>query len=433
MSGEFLIVEKYVAGRNPDDQVYISLSSDVESSLVRVDLQTITVTESLSTGSPICVMNFIDGNSRLMSDAKLDYAATFYLVIGNNPLQSSVTLPLKLSSIQFTNEGSQGSSQTQNVSFSLTFIHSGWDKIINEKKSRSWGGVKYSEVVKQIASECEYTSVDVEESDAQRESIIQPYLSNLGMFRYIQERAKSKKFDDIYEFGVDIGGRFFFKTMSGLIDEQKASALSNEIPTISLKPGETKFTERKRGKKENQDVPETFFTFRGRENYTDNTTAGGGGSSATYYDFETGTYINREVVYRDFKSYQMTDFTPVKKIHEDTKTLMYYGSNSEFENVAKADVSNIINAYSPFEISMDGNVAVSIGRLVELIFPTPANTFSSAPYSEVYSGFYVVVGVTHQFDMGLNSYITTLKLFRNGFNGKFLNGYSKTKLGKFTK
>lgn len=433
MSGEFLILEKYVTGRNPADQVYVSLTSNKESVLARVALQSIVLSEAMSTGSPICVMNFVDGDSRLLSDGKLDYDSEFFLTIGNTPLQSKATVSMRISNVKFTNSGELGSTKAENVSFSVTFIHSAWDKIINEKKSRSWGSVKYSDVVKYIADECGFSSVDIESSNTIKESVIQPYLSNLGMLVYIQERAKSEKFDDIYEFGVDIKGNFFFRTISGIIETQRSAGISGDIPTLTFKPSETDHIVRREEKADNNGVPTTFFLFDGIERYVDNTISGGGGVNATYYDFETDSYTNKEIVYSDFNSYQMTDYTPVKKIHEDTKLLMYYGSNPDFDEVARADVSNIVNSYTKISITMDGNTEISIGQLVELIFPTPFNSFSQTPYSEVYSGFYVVGGVDHKFDMSVNTYVTTLNLIRNGFNGKFLSGYSKTKLGKFTK
>lgn len=433
MSGEFLIIGKYIAGRNPDDQVYVSLTSDRESILARISLQTISVSEDMSTGSPVCVMNFIDGNSRLMSDAKLDYDAEYFLEIGNNPLNSNVTLPLKLSGIDFTNSGDLGSPANENVSFRLTFVYSGWDKIINERKSRSWGSVRYSDVVNDIASECGYTSVDVEQTNSIRDSVIQPYISNLGMIRYIQKRAKSKEFDDICEFGVDMSGHFFFKSISRLISEQMSDAINGNIPSITLKPTQIDYQARLDEKKENLGIPSTFYVFNGNEDYVSNTISGGGGVKASYYDFEKDEYVTSDIIYRDFDSYQLADFTPVKRVHEDTNKLMYSGSNNEFENIAKADVSEIINSYAQLSISMEGTTDISIGRMVELIFPTPVNGFSSSPYSEVYSGFFIVAGVEHLFDMGVNSYVTILRLVRNGYSGKFLDGYSKTTLGKFTK
>lgn len=433
MSGEFLIIGKYIAGRNPDDQVYISLTSDRESILARISLQTISVSEDMSTGSPVCVMNFVDGNSRLMSDAKLDYDTEYFLAIGNNPLKSNVTLPLKLSGIDFTNSGSLGSPANENVSFRLRFVYSGWDKIINERKSRSWGSMRYSDVVRSIAEECGYTSVDVEQTDSIRDSVIQPYISNLSMIRYIQKRAKSSNFDDVCEFGVDMTGNFFFKSISKFIDEQMSDAINGDVPTITLKPTEIDYQTRLEEKGDNLGIPTTFYVFGGDEDYVSNTISGGGGVKSAYYDFEKDEYVTSDIVYSNFKSYQLADFTPVKKSHEDTNKIMYCGSNNEAENIAKADVSEIVNSYATLDVTMEGTTDISIGRLVELIFPTPVNGFSTSPYSEVYSGFFIVCGVEHLFDMGVNSYVTKLKLVRNGYSGKFLDGYSKTKLGKFTK
>lgn len=429
MSGEFVLYEKFIPDETGAESLYMSLTSDRSSVLFRASITGLTITESMGTGSPVVVLNMVDVDSALMGEGKLDYSAEYFISFGKTPITANISVPLRVSSVNFTNRGAAGSSTFTNSGIKVTFVHANWDKIMNKRHNRSWGPIRYSDVVGELASECGYQTSDIEPTNKTIRTIIQPHTTNLSMIRYIQSRAKSSNYDDVYEFGVDVTGNFFFKTLSKIMEENRGDALSQNIPSFKLTPPSPDPVARYRSRRDNNGVPDYFFLYEGGERYVESTMNGGGGITGSYYDFETGEYKTEGITFDQFNALQLGDRSPVKEEFVETSKLHYHGSSEFSRDITKNEISKAVNSYNRFEISTEGAPTVHIGDLVELILPT---MFDLNPYSEVYSGIFVVYGVTHRIDPHQNSFITTLDLYRNGFNGKTLDGYVSTRLGKFT-
>lgn len=417
---ENIIFERNVS-RNEDDALFVRLSSNNQSPLALVQPISVIISEAFSFASPIITITFIDGVGYYFNVEKININEIFYLSIGKTP-QESINIPVKISKISLKNTVMGKSDQ---VAYKITFVHKGWNELLNKRQNRSWVSVKYSDIVKEIAEESEYAEVDVSPSRDVRETVIQPYWNNLTFLKWLQERSIPESFDDHYEFGCDITGKFFYKSVSNLIEDQMDDVNNQTIQSYKLQ------SKTSTNLSDTESEYQYFTDFKSSEFYMDSIINGSGGTTSMHYDWDTGEFTSVENSIENSNSYLLSDVSALHEDHAETNMRVFNGRNKNANNMGNYILSSVALSTTQFSITVEGQYGVHVGQLVEVLVE-PDSTIHKTPMAMLYSGFYIVAGVTHIIALEQdNKFITMLDLARQGYDGKDLDGYVKTSLGKF--
>lgn len=413
-------------GGDKTDSFFVQLETEVESPLSSVQPVAMSISEAFSFATPIITVTFNDGNGVYFNMIKLDTEHTYFLNMGGSKLKST-RIPLKIAKIQLKNM--VGGKSTQ-VSFKITFVHSGWNELLNTRHNRGFANKSYSDIVKEIMSESGYKSITTAKSKGTFNAI-QPHWTNIAFLKWIQDRAISAKFDDHFEFGCNVNGDFFFSTISDMVDKQKPDIMSENIPTLHLGSYSDSEVKREKDLTENFNVPNFFTDFNATEHYLDTAINGGGGVSAMVWDFESGKFIKEELKQSNMSLLMMSDVSSLKTVHETSNLRVYCGNDkANAASIGKGIVSSVSTSGQQFQITTDGSININIGQVVELLILNDKSMYKS-PYSVLHSGFFIIASVTHTVVLGdTNKFISTISLSRSGINGKDLKGYVKTKGGK---
>lgn len=419
------VFERLIGQDRSRSSVFIRLESEDENGLSNVSPQSVYIAEALSYGSPIVTVTFKDQYGVYMNLLKIDPETRFDLHIGET-LETAVVLPLRLSRIDMSNNVS---GKSENLSFKISFVHYGWNEYLNKRRCRAWTNAKFSDVVKEIAEECLYESSDVSESRIENSTIVQPHWTNNVFMRWIQENAIPEKYDDHYEFSGRIDNTFLFKSISDIIEDYQEDAENENIPVIKLQGYSESPSTRNEEKNENDEVPPYFLSFSGTEHYMDGV-INGGGFRSVHYDFLTGQSVVTPIKTNDMKSLQMSDWSAFKEEHTKSSIILNHGRDPYGVEATKLKMSSVQLSTNQFKIQTEGSINLHVGHMVEVIVPTPSNMIP--PFSVMYSGFYIVGGITHQLVLEPSpNIISSIELTRQGFDGVDLSGYTTTKMGKF--
>jgi hypothetical protein len=406
------------------DSFFIQLESEEsDSPLATVQPLAVSIAEAFSFATPIVTVTFNDGNGAYFNMIKMDTEQKYYLDMGGTKFKST-RIPLKISKIQLKNM--VGGKSTQ-VTFKITFVHSGWSELLNIRHNRSFTKQPYTSTVKTIMGEVGYKSVSVSESSGNFDQI-QPHWSNLLFLKWIQDRAISKS-GEHFEFGCNIDGEFFFKTIGDIVKDKKSDIIAKKIPTMHMGSYNENEIKREKDLTDNFNVPNFFTDFSSTSFYLDGVVNGSGGVQSFNYDYDSGSFITKNHTLSDSSITQLSDFLSIKTSHEVSKMRIYGGSESG-EAIAKSVLSSVALSNEEFRITTDGSINIHIGMIIELLIQNDPNIYRS-PYSELHSGFYVVASVNHVVSLGDgNKFVSVVHLARTGFNSKKAIGYAKTKSGK---
>jgi len=430
MEDENIIFEQYIGQQDDPSSLYIKLSSEEPTILAFVKPIGLYLGEAFSFASPMVSVTFdiSDDYGTYASVSKLDPDTLYTLHIGNSKLESTV-LPLKIA--QVTNKNTN-TGKTDQISFKVTFVHSGWNELINIRHNRAWVNKPYSDVVSDMITECGYSGIQVSPS-RNKHNVIQPYWSNLMLLKWVQQRAISTKYQDHYEFGCKINGEFFFKTVSDIIEENRTKAVNGQIPFLKLGGYDIDDLNRQQSNVSNYNSPTYFTDYEANEFYMDSVINGAGGVQAMYYDIMSGTFVKNTKALSNSNSLQLSDWGSIKSRNEVSNMKLHGGRNSETVNEAINKVSSVSLSTNQFSIITESALNIHIGDLVETALPNQSLVnLNLAPFAVMYSGFYVVAGVHHFIPLIKSSgVVTKIDLARHGFDGKDLTGYVKTRLGKF--
>lgn len=422
---DFEIFSHYTENSSDYDSLYVRLSSEIETPIAGIQLIRMELAEVFSAGSPVMTLEFTDLNGDFVNHYKPNPSTKYFLDIGRSLLKST-RAELRCSKVVMLN---QRAGSAEQIAFKMFFIHHGWNELINIRRSRGWNDKKTSEIVKEIADECGFTSVDVKETTTAHEFFIQPYWSNLQTIRHLRKKARTEA-GGYVEFGVKLTGDFFFKSVGDMIEENKQKAKSKKLTTFKMQGQFLEDYEREPAYEENNDAPTYFAHFTGEENYVDSVVNGAGGVKSMYFDTYSGKYMENVITFSKTETPQMSDWSSVQSSDESSELRMYGGRDSDILVEAENRVVDSVDSVARLEIVMEGTPAVHITEMVEVIIPMP-NINSILPQSIMYSGFYLVCGVRHVINFRTSTMNTTISLMREGFDGKELDGYAKSKVGKF--
>lgn len=420
-----IVFERLIGQDRSRSSVFIRLESEDENGLSNVLPQSVYIAEALSYGSPIVTVTFKDQYGVYMNLLKIDPSARFDLHIGET-LETATVLPLRLSRIDMTNNVS---GKSDNLSFKVSFVHYGWNEYLNKRRCRAWNNTKFSDIVEEIATESLYEEVEITPSRFDNEFTVQPHWTNNVFMRWVQENAIPEKYDDHYEFSGRIDNSFIFKSISDIIEENQEDAENENIPVIKLNGYSSSPSTRNEEKEENDETPPYFLSFSSTEHYMDSV-INGGSFTSVYYDFDSGKLVTTPVATPDMKSLQMSDWSSNKEEHNTSSIVLNSGRDNHGVERTKVKMSSVQLSTNQFKIQTEGSIKLHVGHMVEVIVPTPSNMIP--PFSVMYSGFYIVGGITHQLVLEPSpNIISSIELTRQGFDGVDLSGYTTTKLGKF--
>ena len=428
MAEESIIFERMIVQENQNDSIFIRFSSETETGLTQVTPQTLVVTEGFSYGSPIVSITFVDGDGVYANLLKLSPDVVYWLTMSDGDLIKNVQrLPLRISKLECKNTVAGKSEQ---VAFKVSFVHYGWNEFMNTRFNRGWSNTKYSDIVSEITSSVGYDSVDTTPSRGMPECVIQPHWTNHVFLKWIQSRTVSEQYDDHFEFACKIDNSFFFKSVSDLISESAEKAENGDIPVLKLNGHVSDDKQRTIDKEQNLNTPTYFTNYNATEYYLDSVVNGAGGVNAMYYDFQTGSFLQSTVTPSNTNALQLSDWGAIKQTNETTKYKMYGGRDVETINEAISRVSSVALSTNQFSVATEASLSSHVGDMVEVIVPSPFKMV--VPFSVMYSGFYLIAAITHVVSLDKTANIVTkMELARQGFDGAELEGYVKSRAGKF--
>ena len=420
-----IIFERFYT-RNDEDlegrsNLFLRLESEQQTPLALVRPISATIFEGFSFASPVITITFIDGLGMYFNAEKIKISDDFFLSIGRS-LTEYNRIPVKIANIALSQTTAGSSSR---IAYKITFVHNSWNEILNKRRNRGWANLRYSDVVNLIAQECGYETIDIEPSRGIKPSIIQPYWDNVSFIKWIQKHSVSNVYDDHYEFGCDINNRFFYKTVSKMIEDQSPKTKSDNTRTFILES---------RDSVDSRSVSESYFSsFSSTEFYMDSVINGAGGINALHYDWDKGEIISQDVKLSNSNSIMLSDYYSIHGDNEVSHRRMFTGRDNAFAE-ASSHVSAVALSNNKFTITMEGDRTLNIGQIVEIIIKPEQHideTYINLPVAELYSGFYVIASVNHIVALdGSNSHITVIDIARQGYDSKTINGYVTSKLGK---
>lgn len=430
-----VIFERHIEKDGAGEDVMVRLETDEDIGAQYVIPKKIQILEGLSVGSPYVKIDFIDGDGDLSNVKKLDTSVIYTLSFGNevNGLRQIRMYPVK------TSYGSGNMGKSENMPFTVHFIHESYRELIHKVRDRGWHNTKYSDVVEEIANECGLNVIGMTPTKHKVETVLQPYWSNLKLLNDIARKASPEAGDRSghYEFAISLEGEFFFLCLSDLIKKahertqnRPRSENRNGIPLLKLQGNPISDKERRKLLEENGYVPQVFYSYKIDESYLESLTQGAGGTTDMFYDFDTGTYKKTQT---KLSSSDIAMLSEWSNIHEDDELASlrnYRGRNTYAPEEGKNRVSNLVNTTQRMHITLNANPIIKTGDVVEVMIPTPAETYQ-IPYNEVHSGFYIVAEVRTDINMYHNTgSLTSLTLARQGVDDKELTGYARSSKGK---
>lgn len=420
---ETILFSQYIGNAGETDSMYISLSSDIDVSLSGITPIRIEMSEVFNSASPMMSFEFTDANGDLVNHIKIPPNAVFYFDIGYSPLNAT-RVELRCSKTVLLNQRPGSSEQ---IAFKMFFVLSNWHEFVSKKKNRAWKDTSHADIARDLLAS--FSSVEISQTSTKPEFFVQPYWSDFDALRYIRNKSFTSNGGHM-EFGAKLNGTFLFKSTGDMIAEQKEQAVSGNIPVFRLE-GQISDTEIRKQAYERNEAPTYFMHYTAEEEYLGAVGEGAGGVSAMFFDTVTDRYVKTDLTYSDTASPQMSDWASVMQADEGTSVRVYGGRYSDVIEESSNMLVDLVDSVNRFEITTERALGIHIGRMVEVIIPTPPNAGSIVPQNIFYSGFYLVCGVHHVVNFSRSTVTSTISLMREGRDGKQLEGYSRSIVGKF--
>jgi hypothetical protein len=424
---EFLVFEKALSSYSGMDSYMVKLVCDRESLLPVFTPINMTISEGFSYASPIITITFNDAMGALFNTFKIDPEAVYTLYFGRN-MEDVKETKMKTTKIMLMNE-SPGKSE--NISFKIFFTWHGWYEMYAKHHNRGWKERFVSDIVAQLASEGMYEEVDIYPTNQIFEHIVQPHWTNAIFLNWLRERSCSVDATyGHYEFGCTIDGKFFYKPLSAIIEQQRENAIREDLTSFILMGQPETHKERDEQIDDNKGIRAYFTNFTVREHYMNSVLNGAGGVRSFWFDSETGNLVPETHTYSQINGIQLTHHGALKRIHEQSDYPLMGGRSSCTTTMAKHKISNVANSVISFDIISEGTPQSSIGKLVETIIPSVSG-ITIDPFNLTYSGFYLIGAVNHELNLLESKMRTTHTLVRQGYDNQALKGYTSSSSGRF--
>jgi hypothetical protein len=397
MASSYTLIEEQF-----DTNYYVKVQSDFDSQLLFGSMNSLLMVESLTAGSPMMVMRFLDNLGVLVNSTYISPDASYDVFFGKDKLSTK-----KGSFSLSTNDGkSLGAGNIENVAMDINFLSNNWFNVLYKSASRSWSSVYYSDVVQQIAEECGFTNIDVEKTD-EKVDVIQPNWSNYQMIKWLAKHAKSAEGITGYEILAKLDGSFSFKTYNTLF---KQAPLKN-LYLSTTQVGDN-----------------MLYGLNTVQQYAPLIKNGAAGQHYVYFDYDNKQFVTGNKTLSSTKQAQLSDWFFVSQDHDIAYKNFFGGRDIKTEDVVESKIAGMANSIQEIRTTIMGDVKLHIGDIVNVVL-APSKK-STKPINEMYSGYWMISQVTQIVDFGAKQVRTDLRLMRAGLNGRSLKNLVKSSTGK---
>ena len=385
------------------ESYFIRLDSDFDTRANYISVKSIIVVEDISYTTPVMKLRAVDGIGDLLMHSVISPDAEYTLSIGREPLDS---VSFKFSSPEITGQP-MSDGRFENVMIELTFLNNRWNKLVKESYSRSWPNKKYSDVMQELLDEAGFEDTFVEETK-KNYNIIQPDWTNDHLIYWMSNNAVNMNDIPGYTFFININDKATFATYDYLIKQE---------PKTFYKLGISDYN-----------ADHIMSNFAIEQHYNSTALSYGYGLNASYFDYNTKSFITEEKKFSDTSQSQLSDWTCISQEHETATRKMHYGRDTQTPYVAESKIAKNINNMNTITFSVKGNHELHVGDIVDLyIFP---GEYTTTLYNDRYSGYWLVTRVKHEFIMSNRLFSTHVTAVRAGVNGVDLSGYVASSTGK---
>jgi len=401
----FKLFEHSTSTAAGQQKYYVRMESTFPSQIYMANMERVTVSEKFGVGSPVCSIKFNDTVGSLVNEAFISPEVTYNLFIGPDFSTAVTPFPFMLSgmSAQSTTSGDMS-----NVGTDVAFMGASWLPMLNTSHSRSFGSVLVSDVVNQIATECGFTNINIEPTDTAI-NIIQPYWSDYKMLQWLAVHARSASGNVGYDFVVGADNSFTFGSYSFMNKKPPVRNLfflgrgSTSVQIYGLK------------------IEHAFA------NAMHNT--GGTGLTSYYFDYASRSFKNSTADITGVDLSQLSDWAslPTSLVGHDNSL---YGALDvdTGDIVAQGIIARANNNALKISFTMLGDIGLHTGDVVNILVNT--NDQLNNQINELYSGYWLISGLTHVIDFEHTIFNTQVECIRAGVNGTNVTNMSKSSAGK---
>jgi len=387
-------------------KIYLDNTSNFEErSLYGSSLYKLSIIETMMSATPYVTLKFFDATGDLSTNAVIIPDDIWNIEFGQSD-DSFLKTSFKFSTLEFVNNNK---TNTDNIMVVSNMISNNWEGLFKNTYNRSWSAKKYSEIIKEIATEIGFTKFDIEETKEEY-TVIQPNWTNNQLFKWISSNSVNKNEIGGYVYYIKLDGTFVFKTYDSIF---------NQKPSIEFFNNSVQ-----------KDEEKAFNAIGIKNNYMPTLIQGGFGIKYDYFDFESKTFVTGESTVDSFSERQLSDWYYISNNHNEGSKNFWGGRNIKTKNVVNNKIINSANSVHKTEIFVKGNINLSVGSIINLKISYYSSSLGKSGINETYSGYWLIWKIAHLFDSDSKSFDSHLFLSRNGVNGIDVKGLVKTTKGK---
>lgn len=421
---DFVIFERFGDQVTSTDSLFIRLACDRDTRLQYFNVKNITMGESLGLMIPTIIIDVDDGSGDLINHVRLDTDAVYTLFYGRD-METANDMNFRIVDIKATN-GIAG--RSTNNQFKITMAHEEWQENYAALRNRAWTDAYISDIVREVIRDTTYDRAFIEDSFDISKNVIQSHSSNSQFMKSLANRGKPASRDGHYEFALTFENTFFFLSTKELIERGKEDKRGNKMPILRL-GGHPPERMRDRAYADNNNVPIGFLGFSVDEHYMNSLSNGATEVEYGYFDWDDREYVSDEKRLSDLNVSQLSEWSLIRTTSEYPSKKMFGGRSKETESNAINSLSRTALNIMDIGIDIEGNLEIHSGDILEVVIPTGDD--SQIPYSELYSGFYMVRSIQHKIIMESRmDFTSSLVLTRHGVDGFELSDYEKSSRGR---
>jgi hypothetical protein len=384
--------------------VHMETDKQNDDTIESFSVNQVSIIETVLSGTPYLNLKFTDGHGDLISQKPIIPDKTFHVAFGTRQ-KDSIVSKFKLS--QFSAQ-SMNSESMSDIFISGNFISDKWENLFKKTYSRSWSKVRYSDVVRDIATQAGFEKLDIEETGDLYE-VIQPNWTNNHFLKWLCKRSLNQKGIGGYFYAIRLDGTFIFKTFDSCFEQKPKKSFNYHT----------------------KGDPNGFNSFTMNTSYMPTLVHGGFGLKTLHFDYNTKSFTSDNITLDTFNERQLSDWYYVAKSHMEPSKLLYGGRDTDLLDVAQNQIITNSNSVHKTEIQVVGDQKLQLGDIINLRIPNSgAKQQQDTLLNEMYSGYWFIWKVAHLIDGNNRKYITHLFLMRNGINGLNVKGLVKTSTGK---
>tara|TARA_B100000700_G_scaffold324914_1_gene432277 strand:- start:1411 stop:2028 length:618 start_codon:yes stop_codon:yes gene_type:complete len=184
---------------------------------------------------------------------------------------------------------------------------------------------------------------------------------------------------------------------------------------MKLEMAQTRGDQAVKDRRNNKNVPTYFLGVHNKEFYSSGIINGAGGVVSKYYDWDTDEIETEDISFATEDTPMLSDFSSIREEATNNKQQFYGHSDTNTPFQSKNILNEAASSMFTLNVFTEGSPFLHIFDVVELVIPA-TNLGSKIPVNAMYSGFYMVSAVAHQFKFGDSTidYITEASLTRHG-------------------